>query len=216
VSLTPIAAAAALLAASSATSTASTATPSPAGGPPVADADDPLVDAATLVPGLIVQLTYARPDNLAGRALLPQGATCRLRRSVALRLAGAARALATQGLRLVAWDCTRSLATQRALFGAFPHPGRVADPARGSLHQRGVAVDLGLADLAGRPVPLPTRHDEFCSRTPADAPLPDAAAGKNRDALRAAMTAAGFRVNPREWWHYARLWGWRWPIAGDP
>jgi D-alanyl-D-alanine dipeptidase len=132
---------------------------------------------------------------------------------VAERLAEAARSLERQGLRLVAWDCTRSLAAQRALFAAYPHPGRVADPKRGSLHQRGVAIDLGLVDRKGDAVPLPTRHDEFGPRTGADAPLADPAARKNRDLLRAAMTAAGFRVNPREWWHYARLWGWRWPIA---
>ena len=181
--------------------------------PPVTDAEDPLVDAAPLVPGLIVDLTYASAGNIAGRPLYPPGAKCLLRRSVAQRLAIAARALSKKKLRLVAHDCTRPEAAQEALWKAHPQPGAVADPSRGSLHERGVAVDLGLADLSGAPVPVPTAMDAFGPLAAADAPLPDGPAKANRDALEQAMYAAGFRVNPKEWWHYSRLWGWRWPPA---
>jgi len=104
--------------------------------PPVADADDPLVDAAVVVPGLIVDLAYATSDNIVGRALYPADSKCLLRGSVAQRLAMAADGLRKRGFRLVARDCTRSLAAQKALFAAHPHPGSVADPARGSLHAR--------------------------------------------------------------------------------
>lgn len=179
--------------------------------PPVADADDPLVDAAALVPGLLVRLAYATPDNLTGRALYPADAKCLLRRSVAERLALVAKALLRRKLRLVARDCARSAEAQAALWKAHPHAGAVADPARGSLHERGVAVDLDLADPAGAPVPVPTQFDDFGPLAAADAPLPDGAARTNREALESAMHAAGFRVNPKEWWHYSRLWGWRWP-----
>ena len=179
--------------------------------PPVAEADDPLVDAAPLVPGLIVRLAYATPDNLTGRALYPAEAKCLLRRSVAGRLAIAAKTLQRRKLRLVARDCARSPQAQAALWSAHPHAGAVADPARGSLHERGVAVDLELADAAGATVPLPTPFDAFGPLAAADALLPEGAAKSNRDALEAAMYAAGFRVNPKEWWHYSRLWGWRWP-----
>jgi D-alanyl-D-alanine dipeptidase len=181
--------------------------------PPVADAEDPLVDAASLVPGLIVQLAYATTENVVGRALYPAGAKCLLRKSVAERLAVAAATLRTRGLRLVAWDCTRSEAAQRALWKAHPHPGAVADPARGSLHARGVAIDVGLAEIDGSPVELPTAFDAFGPAAASDAPLPPGEAKAHRDALEAAMHAAGFRVNPKEWWHYSRLWGWRWPVA---
>lgn len=183
--------------------------------PAVADQDDPLVDVAPLVPGLLVHLAYARPDNLTGRRLYPPDARCRLRRSVAERLARAARTLARHKLRLVAWDCARPRAAQAALWAAHPHAGAVADPARGSLHERGVAIDLGVADLAGDPVALPTPFDAFGAAAAADAALPDAEARAHRDALGAAMRAAGFRVNPREWWHFSRLYGWRWPVARD-
>jgi D-alanyl-D-alanine dipeptidase len=70
-----------------------------------------------------------------------------------------------------------------------------------------------LADAAGRPVPLPTGFDEFGPRAMAEAPLPPGPARDNRDALCRAMRDAGFRVNPKEWWHFSRLYGWRWPLA---
>jgi len=184
--------------------------------PPVTEAEDPLVDAAAVVPGLIVDLAYAKADNIAGRALYPPDAKCLLRRSVARRLALAADALRKQGLRLVARDCTRPAGSQRVLWEAYPRAGAVADPSRGSLHARGVAVDLELADLSGAPVELPTKFDAFGPDAAADAPLADGPAKEHREALKAAMHAAGFRVNPKEWWHYSRLYGWRWPVAESP
>jgi len=181
--------------------------------PEIQDHEDPLVDAAPLVPGLLVRLAYARPDNVTGRALYPRDMQCLLRKSVAERLALAARSLRAQGYRLVAYDCWRGPGAQKALWKAHPHPGSVADPSRGSLHERGVAVDVALADLAGESVQMPTGFDDFGPGAAADAPLPDGPAKANRDALCAAMHAAGFRVNPAEWWHFSRLWGWRWPVA---
>ena len=181
--------------------------------PEVQDAEDPLVDAAPLVPDLLVRLAYAGPDNVAGRALYPRGMRCLLRRSVAERLALAARSLRARGFRLIAYDCWRGPSAQRALWKAHPHPGSVADPRRGSLHERGVAVDVALADLSGQAVAMPTAFDAFVPEAAADAPLPDGPAKEHRDALRAAMHAAGFRVNPAEWWHFSRVWGWRWPVA---
>jgi zinc D-Ala-D-Ala dipeptidase len=181
--------------------------------PEVPDADDPLVDVSAVIPDLVVSLAYARPGNAAGRALYPSAMPCLLRRSVAERLALAARTLRAQGFRLVAYDCWRGHDAQKALWKAHPHPGSVADPRRGSLHQRGVAVDVGLADVRGVPVEMPTDFDAFGPAAAADAPMPDGPAKAHRDALRAAMYAAGFRVNPAEWWHFSRLWGWRWPVA---
>ncbi|MGE5049186.1 MAG: M15 family metallopeptidase, partial [Deltaproteobacteria bacterium] len=164
-------------------------------------------------PGLIVRLAYAGPHNFTGHALYPADTKCLLRRSVAQRLAIAAARLRKQGLWLVARDCTRPPGAQAALWKAHPHPGAVADPARGSLHERGVAVDLELADAEGRRVELPTSFDDFGPRAFADAPLPEGPAKAHREALKRAMYDAGFRVNPKEWWHYSRLYGWRWPLA---
>jgi D-alanyl-D-alanine dipeptidase len=181
--------------------------------PEVDDQDDPLTDVSAVVPDLVVRLAYATADNVAGRALYPPGARCLLRRSVAERVARAAADLRKGGFRLVAYDCWRDHATQEALWRAHPHPGSVADPRRGSLHERGVAIDVGLAGRTGALVEMPTAFDAFGPEAAADAPIPDGPAKAHREALRAAMYSAGFRVNPAEWWHFSRVWGWRWPVA---
>jgi D-alanyl-D-alanine dipeptidase len=181
--------------------------------PEVQDADDPLVDVSSVIPDMVVRLAYARPDNAAGRVLYPSGTRCLLRASVAERLALAAGMLRAQGFRVVAYDCWRGHDAQKALWKAHPHPGSVADPRRGSLHERGVAVDVGLADSNGALIEMPTPFDAFGPAAAADAPIAESPAKSHREALRAAMHAAGFRVNPAEWWHFSRLWGWRWPVA---
>jgi D-alanyl-D-alanine dipeptidase len=100
-------------------------------------------------------------------------------------------------------DCYRPLSVQRELWKAMPRRGYVADPATGSHHNRAAAVDLSLADLSGVPVEMPTGYDAFEPRARAWATEGiSPAARRHRDALRAAMTAAGFAVNPMEWWHF--------------
>lgn len=161
-----------------------------------------LVDAAARVPGAILDIRYATADNLTGRPLYPV-ARCLLRREVAERLVTAAGALRRQGYRLVLLDCYRPLSVQRELWKAMPRRGYVADPATGSHHNRAAAVDLSLADLSGTPVEMPTAYDAFEPRARAWASegiTPPAR--RHRDALRSAMTAAGFKVNPVEWWHF--------------
>lgn len=79
----------------------------------------------------------------------------------------------------------------------------VADPAKGSRHNRGCAVDVSLVDLAtGSEVAMPSDYDDFSARA-----APDYAGGselerRHRDRLRVAMEAAGFTVYPHEWWHF--------------
>ena len=79
----------------------------------------------------------------------------------------------------------------------------MADPAQGSRHNRGCAVDLTLYDLrTGKPVTMPSTYDEFSPRA-----YPDYAGGSEaeraaRDVLRAAMEREGFTVARNEWWHF--------------
>ncbi|MBI5066956.1 MAG: M15 family metallopeptidase [Deltaproteobacteria bacterium] len=162
----------------------------------------PLVDAGAALPGAVLDLRYAGPRNPAGRPLYP-AARCLLLGPVADRLARASAALAARGLRLVIWDCYRPLSVQRELWSLRPDRRYVADPARGSNHNRGAAVDVSLADAGGAPLPMPTDHDAFEVRA-----RPGAADGlspvqlANRATLRAAMEEAGFAQNRGEWWHY--------------
>jgi D-alanyl-D-alanine dipeptidase len=162
-----------------------------------------LADVARTIPDAVVDLRYATPSNFLGRAVYPEGARCLLLPAVADRLARAAARLRARGLRLRLYDCYRPLAVQREMWRRVPRRGYVADPARGSNHNRGAAVDVGLATADGGEVELPTDFDAFEARARADAVAGvSAAARANRDVLRAAMVAEGFRVNRMEWWHF--------------
>jgi D-alanyl-D-alanine dipeptidase len=170
---------------------------------PSAASPTALVDAARAVPGAVVDLRYATPANLAGRPLYPADARCLLLPRVAERLARAAERLRPAGLRLRLWDCYRPLSVQRELWRLVPRKGFVADPSRGSHHNRAAAVDVGLAAADGSEVPLPTGFDAFEPRARADAVAGVAPAARaNRELLRRAMEAEGFRVNRMEWWHF--------------
>ena len=170
--------------------------PSAMSAPPSAD---PLVELLSLIPDALLDIRYATADNPAGRPLYPFAAAF-LRRSAARKLAVAADGLRRQGLRLVVYDAYRPLSAQRALWEACPDPRYVANPARGSAHNRGGAVDLGLADRSGRPLPMPSAYDAFGPEAAhgAGAPQPRA----NAERLRAALVAAGFEPLAEEWWHY--------------
>lgn len=161
-----------------------------------------LVDAAPAVPGLVVDLRYARQDNVFGRAFYPRGARCLLLRPVAGRLARAAETLARQGYRLKVWDCYRPHTVQWAMWEQVPTKGYVADPHTGSHHNRAAAVDVTLVRLDGSEVEMPTAFDAFGPAARHGAKVSSPAVGERRELLRAAMEGAGFRVNRAEWWHY--------------
>src|SRR6185503_9341574 len=109
-----------------------------------------------------------------GKQLYPE-AHCKLRRAVAAKLVTAAKALRAQDRRLVIWDCYRPSSIQKVLWKRVPDERYVANPAKGSRHSRGAAVDVGLVDKAGHPVVLPTKFDEFSEAAHRDKAL----AGEN-------------------------------------
>jgi D-alanyl-D-alanine dipeptidase len=175
-----------------------------------------LVDLAAAVPGARLEVRYATADNFLGRPLYPV-ARAFLRRPAAEALAAVQRELAVEGLALKVWDAYRPYAVTVAMWEAVGNPDYVADPARGSRHNRGCAVDVTLVRAAiGEEVPMPTAHDDFTPLAAADATglPPEAAANRNR--LRAAMERHGFVVLPSEWWHFDFA-GWeRFPLLDLP
>jgi len=176
---------------------------------------DPLVDAATLVPGLVVDVRYATADNTFGRPVY-DAAVFALRRSVANSLAEVARALLPRGHRLIGLDGYRPLEVQRLLWKLCPVPGFVAPPERGSNHNRGTAVDVTLADLAGNPLEMPSAFDEFSPRAHHTFEACSEVARHHRAVLRTAMEAAGFTINSMEWWHYDAANARAWPVEDVP
>lgn len=171
--------------------------PTPDAAPPRAD---DFVDVAALIPDAVLDLRYATADNFTGAVLYPK-AVCKLRRAVAARLAKAAEALRKQDRRLLLWDCYRPSSIQEKFWKLVPDSRYVANPKVGSRHSRGAAVDTALVDAGGKPVVLPTKFDEF-SEAAHRARALAGPRGVEAKRLADAMTEAGFRGMPTEWWHF--------------
>ena len=178
-------------------------------------AADPLVDVRTAVPGVVLDVRYATPRNFLGRALYPKAAAY-LRRSAAARLARAEAALEKSGRRLLVYDAYRPLSVQRLLWDAKPDRRYVADPARGSVHNRGGAVDVGLAGADGKPLEMPSDFDAFGPRAWHGAEGVGAAAAAHAEELRSAMASAGFKPLAEERWHYEDPAAAEWPLLDVP
>ncbi len=178
---------------------------------------EPLVEATQWVPDLVVDLRYATADNFMKLKVYPDSARCLLLKSAATRLQAAAKVLKAKGYRLKVWDCYRPLSVQFELWKVFPKPGYVADPnKKGSLHNRGAAVDLTLAMPDAGSVEMPTAYDNFtrAAHHKYDGGTP--AATLHRTVLLEAMEGAGFKRNPMEWWHYELPGALGLPVRDDP
>jgi D-alanyl-D-alanine dipeptidase len=186
--------------------------PSPAS--PARLHDDDLVDVAGVIDDAVIDIRYATADNFTGKELYPV-ARCKLRRAVAARLAKAAKVLRAADRRLVLWDCYRPRSIQDELWKRVPDPRYVADPKVGSKHGRGAAVDLALADKAGKLVALPTKFDDFSEAAHRDHALAGEAGAEARR-LEQAMVGAGFRPLPTEWWHFDAPDSAKYPLSDEP
>lgn len=168
---------------------------------------EPLVDVAAVDSRILVDIRYATPDNFMGRVLYPVN-RCLLRQSVARRLSRVQDDLAERGLGLKIHDGYRPLGVQKLMWEVMPDERYVADPAKGSRHNRGAAVDVTLVDAAGRDLPMPSAYDEFSERAHRGFAEGGVEARHNRDLLIAAMERRGFTGLATEWWHFDAP-GWR-------
>jgi len=162
-----------------------------------------LVDLATFDPRLVLDIRYARADNFTGHAVYDKAAAW-LHREAAGALRRAHDRAREEGFGFMVLDAYRPWHVTETFWHDYPdYRDFVADPAIGSVHNRGCAVDLTLIDLeSGQELPMPSGYDEFTERA-----YPTYAGGDperlaNRDRLRAFMEAEGFTVHPHEWWHF--------------
>lgn len=183
---------------------------------PDAGVAEPLVDVTALVPDVVVDLRYATADNFMKKAVYPPDARCLLLSSAARMVARAAEALRKKGFRLEVYDAYRPLSAQWELWKVMPKVGWVADPRTGSHHNRGAAVDLTLATLDGAPVEMPSDYDFFGKAAHQWYRGGTESSRRNRDTLREAMEAAGFKRNPMEWWHFELADAVRFPLRDEP
>ncbi len=187
-----------------------------------------LIDAASLVPGLVVDMRYAGAANFVGRPIAGYDApVCLLTRAAASALARVQQTLAPFGLGLKVFDCYRP---QRAVADFvrwardptdqirkgehYPNVDKSALFALGYIaersgHSRGATVDLTLVDLASAAeLDMGSGYDVF---DPISWPAAPGLAGPQRAhrlLLRSAMQSAGFRPYDKEWWHFT--------LVGEP
>ena len=161
----------------------------------------PLVSISEATHDVLIDLIYASADNFTGQVIYehplcflhPQAEAC-LRKAVV-----AAREL---GLRLKVLDAFRPQEAQEALWAVAPLPGYIADPAKGSNHTRGVAIDLTLVDADGKELDMGTAVDTMTAASHHFHAGHSAAVQVNRARLLTLMLEAGFVHYPHEWWHY--------------
>jgi D-alanyl-D-alanine dipeptidase len=163
-----------------------------------------LVELVSLDPGIRLDIRYATARNFLGTPLYSQ-ARAFLQRPAAEALVRVQRALAGDGYGLLVHDAYRPWYVTRLFWDATPADKHayVADPAKGSRHNRGCAVDLTLYELrSGRAVEMPSLYDEMSERAWPSYAGGDTVALARRDLLRRRMEAEGFSVFETEWWHF--------------
>ncbi len=163
-----------------------------------------LVDLATLDPAIRFDIRYATTNNFMNSVFYREPRAF-LQRPAAEALLGAHRQLREQGFGLLIYDAFRPWYVTRTFWDATPESMKifVADPAAGSRHNRGSAVDLTLYDLeTGEPVSTGGGYDEFTARSYPDYPGGTSLQRWHRELLRDAMEEQGFTVYEAEWWHF--------------
>lgn len=151
-----------------------------------------------------LDIRYARADNFVGKPVYTE-ARAFLQKPAAKALLKVHQKLKKQGFGLVIFDGYRPWSVTK-LFWEVVKPEQqkfVANPAKGSKHNRGCAVDLSIYDLkTGELLPMPSDFDEFTERASPDYKGGTKEETRNRELLRKLMEAEGFIVNPNEWWHF--------------
>ena len=155
-----------------------------------------LVDLRDTIPGIVIDIRYVTDENFLKQPVY-NSARPLLRAPAALALRAVQRELAAQGFGIKVWDAYRPYCVTQKMWDLIRDPDFVADPAQGSRHNRGAAVDLTLVDLAtGRELEMPTAYDEFSPRAHHDFPKLGKQAMRHRALLREVYGAPRLRALP--------------------
>jgi zinc D-Ala-D-Ala dipeptidase len=157
------------------------------------------------IPGIVLDLRYAGPNNFLHKNLYGDNIkTSFLRKRVFQALDSVSRQLAKKGIVLVIFDAYRPYSVTEAMWTRVKDDRYAANPVNGSGHNRGIAVDLTLADAKTHQLlPMPTGFDNFSDTAHQDFMGVDAEQSSNRALLKQTMEAYGFVPLSTEWWHFS-------------
>lgn len=167
-----------------------------------------LVDIKKAIPSVVLDIRYATKNNFMSQVMYKQ-ARAFARKPVVEKLKLIQAALKKKGYGLKIYDAYRPYAVTVSFYEKASDKNFVANPSKGSKHNRGCAVDLSIIDLkTGKDMPMPTPYDSFeAAAAPHYTDLPVQII-KNRDFLINTMQANGFKVIYNEWWHFDFI-GWQ-------
>lgn len=163
-----------------------------------------LIEIATLDPAFHLDIRYAQSNNFLSTPIYSQ-ARAFMQGPAAEALVRVLHKLQPLGYGLLIHDAYRPWYVTKIFWDATPVEGHifVADPAKGSKHNRGCAVDITLYDLStGKPIEMPGLYDEMSPRSFPTFPGGTSLQRWHRDLLRRAMESEGFTINEDEWWHF--------------
>ncbi len=163
-----------------------------------------LVELIAIDPSIPLDLRYATTNNFTGRVLYKQ-ARAFMVQPAAQAVVRAHKALAAKGLGLSIFDAYRPWAVTKQLWDATEPAKRdyVANPKRGSRHNRGCAIDLTLYRVSdGTQQPMPSAFDDFSERAHRNYMGGTLEETTNRATLEKAMVDQGFIGMSNEWWHF--------------
>ena len=149
----------------------------------------------------VYELKYATPDNFLKQAVYDCG-ECYLRKSTAEALVKANEAFKQLGYRIKLFDCYRPLSVQKKMWKILPGTHYVANPAKGSKHNRGAAVDLTLVDAQGKELNMGTPFDFFGKEAHHTYTQHSKEVLENRKLLKETLDKFNFKSIYSEWWHY--------------
>ncbi len=152
---------------------------------------------------LFTEWKYATTDNFTNK-ILYRHPIAYARLKVVLALQKVQKQLASLGLSLTFFDAYRPWSVTKKMWEIVHDERYAANPAKGSNHNRGAAVDVSLVKIAnGEPLPMPTEFDDFTEKAHHDFSDLSKEILENRRILKAVMEQNGFIALPTEWWHYS-------------
>lgn len=164
--------------------------------------DNELVEIKKAIPNITLDIRYATKNNFMQQIMYKQ-ARAFARKPVVESLKKIQNELNKKGYGLKIFDGYRPYAITVEFYKKASDKNFVANPAKGSKHNRGCAVDLTLVNLkTGKEIPMPTPYDSFSAAAAAKYEKVSPEQKKNRDFLIAVMAKYGLNVIENEWWHY--------------
>ncbi|MFV5685986.1 M15 family metallopeptidase [Flavobacterium sp. GB2R13] len=169
--------------------------------------NSPIINDTTFVnlkdysPDFVYDMKYATTDNFL-KAKVYDCAACFLRLKTVEALLEANKKFITKGYKIKIFDCYRPLDIQKKMWEIVPNPEYVANPAKGSIHNRGGAVDITLVNSNGNELDMGTSFDYFGVEASHKYLNVSEEVKANRELLKKIMNKNGFNSFDSEWWHY--------------